>query len=90
MKQETFNLQVAWSNRYAIFQIKTQRAVGSQPVVALYEVYYYDTYVFSVYPTFTSNGNKIWEIVEKECESELPPGFLGILGKNIEDVYVMN
>jgi hypothetical protein len=90
MKQEIFNLQVTWSNRNAIFQIKTQKVVGSYPVMALYEVHYYDTYLFSVYPTFTPKGNKIWEIVEKEREKELPPGFLGILGKNIEEVYVMN
>lgn len=90
MKQEVFNLQITWSNRYAIFQIKTQKAIGSAPVVAIYEVYYSDTYLFSVFPTFTPQGYKVWEIVEKERERELPLGFLGILGKNIEDVYVMN
>jgi hypothetical protein len=32
--------------------------------------------LFTVFPTFNPDGNKAWQIVEKEREIELPPGFI--------------
>lgn len=90
MTYEHFNVQFNWKNNRRQIQIRTQKVNGCYPVIAIYEVLWNNTHLFTIYPTFNNNCSKVWKIVEKEREAHLPYGFINVLGNIIEDVYVIN
>lgn len=90
MKLESFPLQFIWRDSTRQVQIRTEKAEGAEPVIAVYQVFWNDSFLFSIYPTFDDLSRKSWEIVEKERAQHLPPGFITVLGSMIDDVYVMN
>lgn len=90
MTYESFHIQFNWKNSRRKVQIRTQKIKGISPVVATYQVLWKNTHLFTIYPTFNKNCNKVWMILEKERESHLPYGFVAALGDIIEDAYVAN
>jgi hypothetical protein len=90
MKQESFHLQFNWQNSQRKVQVRSEKVTGISPVVAMYEVFWDDVYMFTLYPTFNDDACKTWKIVEEQMESDFPPGFIIVLGSMIEDVYLMN
>lgn len=88
MEQESFHIQFNWQSNQRQLQIKTEKVEGYTPVIAIYQIFYNDTYLFAIYPTFNTDSCKAWEILEKERETKLPPGFVGVLGGIIEEIYV--
>jgi hypothetical protein len=90
MKKESFHLQFNWQNNQRRVQIRSEKVTDAAPVVALYEVYWDEVYMFTLYPTFNEEANKTWKIVEEELATDFPPGFIIILGTMIEDAYLLN
>ena len=90
MKQERFHLQFRWNNNERLLQIRTVGGTGIEPVISIYQVFWNDSHLFTIYPTFNDHANKVWKIVEQERETHLPPGFIGVLGSMIEEVYLSN
>jgi hypothetical protein len=90
MAYENFDIHFNWKNKRREVQIRTPKIKGISPVVATYEVHSKNTLLFTIYPTFNKNCNKVWMIVEKERESYLPYGFIAALGNIIDDAYVIN
>ncbi len=88
--QESFHLQFNWQSSQRQVEIRSEKVTDFTPVVAMYEVFWDNEYMFSLYPTFSSECYKTWKIVEEEMEMEFPPGFIIVLGSLIEDVYLMN
>lgn len=88
MSTQNFTIQFHWNTTHRQLDIISDRQRGKQPVPAIYQVYRNKTYLFSIYPTFSPEANREWEILEKERANLLPQGFIGILGNMIDDVNV--
>lgn len=90
MKKETFQIQVNYQGIQRLLKITSDRPAGPDPVAAMYEVFWHEKYLFTLYPTFNEDSLKTWKLVEKDNESQLPLGFLSALGHMIEEVYILN
>jgi hypothetical protein len=90
MKKETFQIQFNYEGIQRQLKITSDRPAGPDPVAAMYEVFWREKYLFTLYPTFDDDSLKTWKLLEKEGESHLPLGFLNALGHMIEEVYILN
>ena len=88
MKQESFIVTFSWQNRQSEIHVWLERNDGQTPVLALYHVYWNESYLFSIYPTFVESGDKIWDISDKKMEFEWPAGFVADLGNKIDEFYL--
>ena len=48
MKQESFHLQFNWQNTQRKVQIRSEKVMDTNPVLAMYEVLWDDQYMFTV------------------------------------------
>lgn len=85
MKKKSFYIRFYWKSSPKKLFVQTNEATGLQPVKALYQIYWKNNYLFSLYPTFNSNSTKIWNVLEKEREELLPAGFVTAVGMLIEE-----
>ena len=88
MKQESFIVTFNWQNKQSEIHVMLERNDGQCPVLALYHVYWNESYLFSIFPTFTDLGEKFWDISDKKAEFEWPTGFIADLGKKIDEFYI--
>ena len=88
MKVESFQIRFNWHTSQRRLQISTAVADHKEPVLSLYHVFRNNIYLFSIRPVINAEAQKAWEIVEKEREANLPPGFIGVLGSMIDDFYI--
>lgn len=88
MPYESFQIRFHWKNNPRQIWIRTQKSSGITPDIAIYEVIWKNTHLFTIYPTFNKNSSKVWKIVEEERESHLPFGFITALGGIIDNVYL--
>jgi hypothetical protein len=88
MKHETFFIHFNWLNNKRLLEIRTPVMEKNVPIISMYEVFRNNTYLFSLYPSINTESGKVWEIVEKDRESHLPPGFITVLGNMIDHFYI--
>jgi hypothetical protein len=88
MKVESFQIRFNWETCQRQLQISTPIANRKEPVLAMYHVFRNNIYLFSIRPVIDAECNKIWEIIEKDREAHLPPGFIGVLGSMIDAFYI--
>jgi hypothetical protein len=90
MKVECFQIKFNWRTNQRQLQISTAVPDHKEPVLSLYHVFRNDIYLFSIRPVINAECRKAWEIVEKDREEHLPPGFIGVLGSMIDEFYIGN
>jgi hypothetical protein len=88
MKVESFQIRFNWQTNQRRLQISTAVPDHKEPVLSLYHVFRNNIYLFSIQPVINAEAQKAWEIVEKDREAHLPPGFIGVLGSMIDDFYI--
>jgi hypothetical protein len=88
MKVESFQIRFNWQTSQRRLQISTPISDRKEPALAMYHVFRNNVYLFSIRPVINAECRKDWEIVEKDREAHLPPGFIGILGDMIDAFYI--
>ena len=89
MKKKSFYIRFYWKSTPKKLFVQTHEATGSDPVKALYQIYWKNNYLFSVYPTFNRNSTKVWTLLEQERAEMLPAGFVHAVGQLIEEKTFM-
>ena len=86
MNQENLLINFQWESKQREILVCATEFSTNDCSLPLYQGFRNNKYLFSIYPAINHRAEQHWEMMEKD--SEIPAGFIGILGRMIDAYYL--